>query len=198
MIMTQLQGIASTVVHRAQRQGFVIPRQVREELTGAGLSGDLWKEVIALAGSTLAYRQGRYHYVSVVSARMEEEQRHQEAIRRAVRRLVRAYKAEAARAERRQHDRVDFIQPVKVQTEDHRQLTLLCRDISTAGLRLVGTRSLLGQKIQVAIPDSDGGEPCRFLVRILWTCAFGDELFENGGSFLEIVAPETEPLKVVG
>jgi len=26
-------------------------------------------------------------------------------------------------------------------------------------------------------------------VRILWTCAVGDDLFENGGNFLELASP---------
>jgi hypothetical protein len=198
MIMTHLQGIANTVVRRAQRQGYVIPRQVREELAGAGLADELWKDVIALAGPSLAYRRGRYHYVSVVSARREEEERHQRAIQRAVRQLIRNHQADGARSDRRQHPRVEFIQPVKVQTEDLREFTLLCRDISPAGLRLIGTRSLLGQKVRVTITQGEKAEPFRFLVRILWTCALGEDLFENGGTFLQTVeANEAEPLKVV-
>ena len=33
----------------------------------------------------------------------------------------------------------------------------------------------------IAVPEG-----WTFLVRILWTCAVGDELFENGGSFLDV------------
>jgi hypothetical protein len=194
MIMTHLQGIATAVIRRAQRQGFIVPRQVREELAAAGLSGDLWKEVVTLAQPSLALRQGRYHYVSLVSGRLKEEERHHHAIRRAVRELVRACKSEAAQAERREHGRVDFIQPVKVRTEDGREFSLLCRDISNAGLRLIGTRSFLGQKLCVAIPSGEGAEPFRFRVRILWTCAIGDDLFENGGTFLEMVEGPQSPL----
>jgi hypothetical protein len=197
MIMAHLQEIAGAVVRRAKRQGFVIPRQIREELTATGLSGDLWKEVVALVRPSLALRHGRYHYVSPVSGRLKETERHQQAIRRAVRQLVRTYRSEAARAERRRHGRVEFIQPVKVQAEDRREFTVLCRDISSAGLRLIGTRSLLGQKVLVTIPRECSAEPWRFLVRVLWTCAIGDDLFENGGTFLEMVECELEPLKVV-
>ena len=55
------------------------------------------------------------------------------------------------------------------------------------GIRLVGTSSLLGQKILVLIPRIDEKEPLTLRARILWTCAVGDGLYENGGNFLEIV-----------
>ncbi len=197
MIMAQLQRVARAVVRRAQAQAFVTARQVRQELTAAGLSDELWNEVVALAGPTLAVRQGRYHYASVISTRHKEQERQQQAVRRAVRQIVRAAKARAVRAERRAHRRVEFIQPVKVQTEDRRERTWLCRDISDGGLRLIGTRSLLGQKVRITIPHGDSAEPARFLVRILWTCAVGEDLFENGGTFLEMVGRAPEPLKVV-
>jgi len=197
MILTDLQAVAATVLRRAQRQGFIVPREVREELSGAGLSEDLWKEVVGLARPTLTYRKGRYYYASPVSARVEQEKEQQRVIQRAVRQLIRQHRAAAARIERRQHDRIDFIQPVRVSTEDRREMTLLSRDISTTGLRLIGTRSLLGQKVRVMIPRGQDAAPRCFLVRIVWTCAVGDTLFENGGTFLEVVAYEPEPLKVV-
>jgi len=52
-------------------------------------------------------------------------------------------------------------------------------------MRLIGTRSLLGQKVEVRLPTSTKGESWCFVLRILWTCAVGDELFENGGVFVE-------------
>jgi hypothetical protein len=186
--MTDLKGIADAVIRRAQRQGFVVPREMREELARAGLPEGLWKDVLALAQPLLAYRQGRYYYVSAVSSRMEHEQHQQRVIQRAVRQLIRQYKAEAAQIERRQHGRVDFILPVKVLTEDHRELTLLSRDISNTGIRLIGTRGLLGQKVRVLVARGEGVPPRCFLVRIVWTCAIGDEMFENGGNFLEVIA----------
>ena len=197
MIMTNLQGVANAVVRRAQRQGFVVPREVREELTAAGLSADLWKEAVALTRPVLSYRQGRYYYVSALSARLEMEQRQQRIIQRAVRQLISQYKAAAAQGERRQQGRSDFVQPVKVVTEDRRELTVLSRDISATGIRLISGRSLLGQKLRVLVPRPEGAEPRCFLVRILWTCAIGDDLFENGGSFLEVLAYEPKPLTVV-
>ena len=64
------------------------------------------------------------------------------------------------------------------------EFALMSRDLSATGVRLLGTKRLLGQKVQLELPD--GETPCRLLVRILWTCAVGDELFENGGSFVEL------------
>ena len=102
-----------------------------------------------------------------------------------MRRLIRQHKA-AARIERRVEDRLDFIQSVKVRTEDGREHTLLSRDLSSTGIRLVGTVRLLGQKVRVSFAADAGSEPSHFTVRILWTCAIGDDLFENGGSFLNV------------
>jgi hypothetical protein len=184
--------VVHNVIRRAQRQGFVLPREIREELALAGVSATLWKDVLTLARPSLTYRRGRYYFLTQVSPRIEEEQRLQQAIRDTVRRLTRQYKAAAAQQERREAGRVSFIQPVQVHTADGRTLTLLSRDISTTGLRLLGTRSLLGQKVRVTILPADGGEPCCFLVRILWTCAVGDDLFENGGTFLQVVEAEAE------
>src|SRR5262245_22114158 len=48
MILTNLQGVAELVVRRAQRQGFIVPREVREELNRAGVPSELWKDVVAL------------------------------------------------------------------------------------------------------------------------------------------------------
>jgi hypothetical protein len=193
MIMTDLQGVANTVVRRAQRQGFVLPREVREEVTHAGVAEALWKDVLALARPSLSYRQGRYYYTAAVTERMLREQRLQRGIQRAVRQLIRQHKQTASRKERRGQDRIDFIQPVQVITEDQREFTLLSRDLSTTGIRLIGTRSLLGQKVRVQIPGTEHDERCCFLVRVLWTCAVGDELFENGGTFLEMLDPEPKP-----
>jgi hypothetical protein len=187
MIFTNLQGVASAVVRRAQRQGFIVPREVREELQNAGLPADLWNEVISLVGPALSRRQRRYYYSSPVSAPREKERLQQRSIQQAVRQLVKRFRAEARQGERRRHDRIDFIQPVKVVTEDRHELTLLSRDLSSTGLRLISGRSLLGQKVQVTIPGGDGSSPSGFVVRILWTCAVGDGLFENGGNFLETI-----------
>jgi len=125
----------------------------------------------------------------VASDSVQRARSQQEDIRRAVRRLIRQHRAAAARVERRGQDRLDYVQPVKVRTEDDREFTLLSRDLSSTGIRLVGTRRLLGQKVRISIPQPEDGPPCHFVVRILWTCAVGDDLFENGGSFLEVEDP---------
>jgi hypothetical protein len=63
----------------------------------------------------------------------------------------------------------------------HRALT---RDISNTGIRFLGTRSLLGQRLKVEIGAPDESA-VSFTVRIVWTCEVGDQLYENGGVFLE-------------
>ena len=68
MITANPTGIADRVVRRAQRQGYVVAREVREELTLAGASDDLWKDVLALARQSLTLRRGRYYYSAPVSA----------------------------------------------------------------------------------------------------------------------------------
>ncbi len=188
MLDTAMQEVADTIVRRAQRQGYVVPRDIRLELKQAGLADDQWKEVVNLTRSSLNCRQGRYYHISALSPRLQQEQMRQRLIQRAIRRLLRQHQQPGAAVERRRQDRMDFIQPVQVQAEDGRQFTLLSRDLSPTGIRLVGTRRLLGQKVRVELPAPAGGEPCTFVVRILWTCAIGDDLFENGGTFLEIIS----------
>jgi hypothetical protein len=180
MITANLQGIAEAVVRRAQLQGSVTPEEVQQELTQAGIPDEMWQDVLTLCRRWLRRRQGRYHYVSGRRAGAAEDP--QAAIRRVVRQLIRRHK-QKQQVERRGQDRVDFIQPVRVLTEDQRELHLLSRDLSTSGIRLIGTRSLLGQKVRVLLGGEADG--CTLTVRVLWTCAVGDELYENGGMFLE-------------
>jgi hypothetical protein len=179
-----LHEVAEQVVQRARQQGYVVPREVREELARASLAESLWKDVLALARPSLSYRRGRYYYTPPVSERVLAEQSQQVSVQAAVRELVQQYQTQAARVERREQGRVDFIQPVTVRTEDGREFTLLSRDLSATGIRLVGTRRLLGQKVHVII--STGNIRLAFLVRILWTCPVGDDLVENGGTFLSV------------
>ncbi len=187
MTQAKLQGIASTVVRRAQRQGYVVPREVREELAHAGLPAEQWKDVLNLARESLHYRQGRYYFLDAVSPRLQQQQSQQQIVAHAVRLVIRRHEATTAERERREQDRIDFIQPVKVQTEDGRRLNLLSRDLSPTGMRLLATRTLLGQKVRVALPNGVKGEGTWFVLRVLWTCAVGDDLFENGGTFLEVL-----------
>ncbi len=185
---TTLQQIADAIVRQAQRQGFVVASAIRTELKLAGLPEEQWKEVAALAKDSLNYRQGRYYHLSTVSPRLQKEQDQQRVIQKAIRALLKYHRAAAKRNERRGQNRVDFIQPVKVQTEDGKEYNLLSRDLSPTGIRLLGTKRLLGQRIRVNLAPATDGPPCRILVRVLWTCAVGDELFENGGAFLELIS----------
>jgi hypothetical protein len=190
MTSTDLQDIANAVIRRARRQGSVAADDVQAELTQAGEPGDLWKDVLALARPSLSYRQGRYHYLAAAGSRRHEE-RQQEKVRRTVRELIRRHRADA-RVERRRQERIDFVQPVQVEIEDGRTCTLLSLDLSPTGIRLVGTRRLLGQKVRVRIPCPGDDGPVCFRVRVLWTCAVGDDLFENGGTFLEAELPGSQ------
>jgi PilZ domain len=180
MTAKNLQPVAEQVVRRAKQQGHVLAREVREELTRAGVAESMWKDVLALARASLSYRKGRYYYTAPVSERVRAQQT---AIHSAVTRLTQQHAARRS-VERREQGRIDFIQPVKVVTEDGREFTLLSRDLSATGIRLIGTRRLLGQKVRVQI--AAGGETVDFQVRILWTCPVGDDLVENGGTFLTV------------
>ena len=95
------------------------------------------------------------------------------------------HRSGANRPDRREQGRTDFVQAVKVISEDNREFTLLTRDLSLTGLRLIGTRHLLGQKVHVLIPAPEGGH-LDFVVRILWTCPVGTDLIENGGTFVSV------------
>jgi hypothetical protein len=183
MTQAELRGVVHAVLRRAERQGYVVPRDVREELVAAGQGDDQWKDVLNLARESLHYRQGRYYYLQPVSPRLREQLSQQQIVFHTVRDLIRRQQAARAECDRRQQDRIDFIHPVNVETEDQRKFRMLTRDLSPTGLRLLGNRSLLGQKVRVHI-TGPGSRVCSFLVRILWSCAVGDDLFENGGTFL--------------
>lgn len=189
MITVNLQGMAELVVRHAQRNGYILPGQVRSVLSKAGIDESMWKDVLAVAGSSLTYRKGRYYYNTPVTDRARKEQQQQTVIRKAVREIIHHYRS-IARTERREEDRLDFVQPVKVKTEDGREYMMLSRDLSATGIRLIGTRRFLGQKLRVCIPAGEASPGKEFLVRILWTCAVGDDLVESGGSFVEIVEAE--------
>lgn len=187
MTTTELRTITRAVIRRAQRQGSVSEGDIRGELKEAGLARTHWKDVVAQARGELSYRDGQYWYVAPDPG-VEEEQRHQQEVARAVRRLFREHRKAAGQADRRREGRVDFVQSVQVRTEDGRTFTLLSRDISPTGIRLIGVRSFLGQKVQVRIAHGEGGATAAFVVRILWAGTVGDGLFENGGAFVELAA----------
>jgi hypothetical protein len=187
MSSSLLQNVAEAVIRLAKRQSFVQARDIRAELRIAGLPEQQWKDVVALMRPALVYRQGRYYLKDSVSPRLLKEHEQQFAVQRAIRRLIRQHRGPSKDRERRERARVDFIHPVKVRTEEGKEHTLLSRDLSATGIRLLGTRRLLGQKVQLDLPGEDGKCACRLLVRILWTCAVGEDLFENGGNFLELM-----------
>jgi hypothetical protein len=184
---TKLQPVADALLRLAKQQGFVTSRDVRAELRIAGLPEQAWKEAITLAQASLVHRYGRYYHKESFSPRLQKEQAQQQAILKAIRRLIKRHRSRRKTDERRRQPRIDFIQPVKVRTEDGKEFALMSRDLSATGVRLLGTKRLLGQKVQLDLPDGDGEPACRLLVRILWTCAVGDDLFENGGSFMELL-----------
>jgi hypothetical protein len=104
-----------------------------------------------------------------------------------VRRIVVQYQAARRRVERREQGRIDFVQPVQVVTASGQELVLLSRDISPTGIRLIGTCRLLGQLVTIRVPLGTGH--ASFQARILWTCPVGDDLVENGGTFLSSSTP---------
>jgi hypothetical protein len=196
MSVTDLQGIAEHVINRARVQGFIVPREIRATLAEAGLAETQWKDVLVLAQAFLHYRHGRYYYVSMANTRPRTDQIQQRDIQHAVRQIIHEYKVKTIEVERRQQGRVPFVQPTKVLTPDHREIQLLSRDISPTGIRLIGTRSLQGQKIRVLIPRQDDGDGswC-FLVQILWSSQIGENLVEHGGTFLELLEPHQLKLR---
>jgi PilZ domain len=187
MNANELQPIADALLRLAKQQGFVTSRDVRAELRIAGLDETAWKDAIALVQTSLVHRQGRYYDKGAFSPRMQKRHSQEQAIRKAIRRLIKLHRSRHKADERRGQARIDFIQPVKVRTDDGKEFALMSRDLSATGVRLLGTKRLLGQKVQLELPGGDGEPACRMVVRILWTCAVGDDLFENGGSFLELV-----------
>jgi len=190
MVTAEVQEIADNVIRRAERQGFIIPREIREEVAQAGLPENVWKEVLDCARPSLNYRHGRYYHLHAVSERMQHEQDTQQLIHSAIRQVIQQQRSSQNKVERRDDDRVDFMHQVHLETEDGRTYRLLSRDLSTAGIRLLGTRSFLGQKVRLTIPRMGDRGPWVFVVRILWTCSVGDDMFENGGTFLELARTE--------
>ena len=127
-----LQQVADAVIRRAQRQGYVVPSEVRSELRLAGLEETLWKDAVELGRASLIYKQGRYYHKAAVSPRLEQEQRQRQAIDKALRPLIRQYRRRAREQERRTQARIDYVQTVQIQPEDGAAFTLL-----TAASRVV-------------------------------------------------------------
>jgi hypothetical protein len=185
MANSELEPVADAVLRLAKRQGFVTARDVRSELRIAGLPEASWKDVIAQSRAALVRRQDRYYYKDSLSPRVQKEHAQQQQIVKVIKKLIKDHKSRSKTDERRGQTRIDFVQPVKIRTEDGKEFALMSRDLSATGVRLLGTKRLLGQKVQLELPNADA--PCKLLVRILWTCAVGDDLFENGGTFVELL-----------
>jgi hypothetical protein len=194
MAPTELPRVADLLVRRARREGYIRPRDVSAELSRAGFPETSTEEVLALAGPALVYHKGRYYPTESAQA---TPQRQRAKIKRAAARLIRGYKPQPAPQERRRQDRLAFIQAVEVWTDDGRERTLLSRDLSLTGIRLISSRCLLGQKMHVLLHAGGNGQPYRFVAQVLWSCAVGEELFENGAVFLDAFPQGAGRLRVV-
>lgn len=125
---------------------------------------------------------------------MSTDKDHLRKIQDAVKELVELQEAIDNQIERREKDRSVFIQSIIARTESGEELRLLTRDLSSTGVRLIGTHRLLGQKLTVIIPKPTfpgeipgENDSISFQVRILWTCEVGDNLYENGGSLMKVI-----------
>jgi hypothetical protein len=185
MTDSDLNAAAGAVLRRAQQQGYVVPRDIRSELKDAGQPESRWKEVVEILRESLNYRHGRYYYLTTSEPRRRAEPSGPTPVRRAVEELLKR-QAAAAGDERREQPRSVLVTSLKVQTDDGREFTVLSRDLSATGIRLITQRSLLGQKLRVFLPQPDGAEPpTAAFVRIVWTSATAEGLFENGGTFID-------------
>ncbi|MBL8798076.1 MAG: hypothetical protein JNM56_29535, partial [Planctomycetia bacterium] len=131
---TGLDKVVRAVVRVAERQDFVVPRQIRDELRRAELPEHCWKEVVQQAGAALSCRHSRYYFVPAGQTRMRvrarQDQRQLQAIHQAVRSLIRKQRQkDRLHHERRGHKRIDFARPVLIQTEDGRLLHGMSREI---------------------------------------------------------------------
>lgn len=192
MASNNLNTVAQAVVRRTQRQGFIVPREIREELTRAGVAEGRWKEVVPLAGASLKYRHGRYYFVSPAVTRLRDrvrqEQRQTRQVHRVVRGLIAQFQSLAEGAERREHPRITFVQPVRVLTAEEGELNFITKDLSLSGICLIGNRSLKGQTVRLVIPvPTKPEEHLCLVVRILWASTLGDGLVQQGGLFVEVV-----------
>src|SRR5262249_26529087 len=118
MSTTELRPVADAILRLAKRQGFVTSRDVRAELRIAEIPESVWKDVLALIQSSLVHRRGRYYLKESFSPRLQKEHAQQQAILKAIRRLLKQHRSRGKADERRGQTRIDFVQPVKVRTEN--------------------------------------------------------------------------------
>src|SRR5258708_38676402 len=129
MNANELQPIANALLRLAKQQGFVTARDVRAELRIAGLDETAWKDAIALVQTGLVHRQGRYYHKEAFSPRLQKQHDRQQAIKKAIRRLIKQHRSRLKTDERRGQGRIDFIQPVKVRTDAGKEFALMSRDL---------------------------------------------------------------------
>jgi hypothetical protein len=184
---SEMQRVAQAVLSRARRAGYVVSRDIREELAQVGEPATRWKEVVREAGSRLTLKNGRYYYVSPVRNRVREGHQNLESVKRATRGLIRQYKASNVQHERRTQRRIHFILPVMVVTDDGNKHQVVTQDISLNGVRIIASVELRGQKALIFMPSFDRGDgQWAYTVQFLWSSKIGDNLIENGGIFLEV------------
>jgi hypothetical protein len=140
-----------------------------------------------IGAPTLMQRTG-YYSTAPISDLFRREQLQREALSQAVQRLIGQYQTFPEGGEPNGRVCVDFVQPVTIQTEDGRILSHVTRELSNTGVRLLGAYPLLGKVVRIHIAQPESGEQFDFIVRILWTFAVANALFENGGQFLEVEA----------
>jgi hypothetical protein len=188
MSTPELQAVASSVLRRARAQGYVVPREIRHELTEAGQEEARWKEVVELLRESLHYRQGRYYLVPPTPGAGAEQEQKLESLREALVDVLQPAGSPPRQGERRQEERIAYTRSVRVQTEDNQELMVLAQDLSPSGIRFIANRSLLGRKVRVHLSLPNENEPAvALLVRVLWTSAVAEGLYENGGAFLEMI-----------
>lgn len=184
-----LQTVADELLQRAKDQGFVVQQEIWEALESAGLPAECWQDVLELVHPSLEYDQGKFYVRSVPRSRLELEQDEHRRIRDTMRELLTRYRAEDECQERRGEERIAFVQPLKVQTEDDQEFNVLSQNLSLSGIRLVSNRSLLGRKLRLYCPTNDEtGDHVVLVTRILWSSAIADGLYKNGGLFLELAS----------
>ncbi|MGF1580887.1 MAG: PilZ domain-containing protein [Gemmataceae bacterium] len=109
-------------------------------------------------------------------------------LREAIRRLIATQKQREFRVDGRDEERILLSQSVKIRLEDQQEISVLSQDLSPSGIGLVSTRSLLGRKLRLILPTETPDCPTiTIIVRILWSYAVTEDLYKNGGLFLELV-----------
>lgn len=189
MSSPSLHAVASAVLCRAKRQGYVLPREIRLELKEAGQSTTLWKQVVSLLSASMKYRHGRYYAHAGSVTRLQHEQHQLQRVRDIVQDLIARYQTTRSADERRREGRAQFVKSVRIRTEDGQEQNVLVQDLSPSGVRLITDRSLLGRKVLLCLPrpqSMDG--PIVVLTRILWSYEIADGLYKSGGVFLDLVA----------